>query len=248
MSTKTTNLFKLIIKMFGLKNGVFRDFASLFYPPYCYVCGKILVKNEKLVCTFCSTHLPYTDFYTYSPNPMEKIFWGRVEVEAATALFYFRKGGSVQSLVHKLKYKGRRDIGSYFGKQLGIIISAHTVLSSVDVIVPIPLHPKRERQRGYNQSELIAEGIASVLQKPVSTNVLYRNVSNATQTKKGLLERWENVREIFSLSDASTLCSKHLLLVDDVVTTGSTLEAAANTLLSIPGVKVSMATLAYDWV
>lgn len=232
--------------MFGLKNGVLGDFFSLFYPPYCYVCGKILVKNEKMVCSFCSTHLPYTDFHTYTPNPMEKMFWGRVEVEAATALFFFRKGGAVQELVHQLKYKGRREIGFILGKQLGSVLLENNLLSTVDVIVPVPLHPKRKRKRGYNQSEMIAEGIASVMNRPVCTTALSRTVHNPSQTRRGVIERWDNVCRIFSLSDASAISDKHLLLVDDVVTTGATLEAAAHVLKTIPGVRISIAALAFD--
>ena len=198
------------------------------------------------MCSYCSTHLPYTDFYTYSPNPMEMLFWGRAEIAAATALLYFRKGGGVQELVHQLKYKGQCEIGVHFGRELGITLAENPVLASVDALLPIPLHPGRQRKRGYNQSEAIAEGVAAVLHKPVVTSVLVRQVNNATQTRKGLSERWENVRSIFRLADETALSGKHVLLVDDVVTTGSTIEAAATVLSRVTGVRLSVATLAYD--
>ena len=234
--------------MFRLKNDYLRDFVSLFYPPYCYICGQMLVKNEKIICTRCALHLPYTDFHTYTPNPMEKLFWGRVSFESAIALFYFRKGGGVQTLIHQLKYKGHREIGVELGRILGLKMAVHPVLSTVDLLVPVPLHPKRRRSRGYNQSEAIAEGIASVLHKPVRVNALRRVIANATQTKRSLCERWENVSHIFSLGKADGLENCHLLLVDDVLTTGATVEAAAQVLCVLPGVRLSVVTLAFDLV
>ena len=223
-----------------------KDFASLFYPDYCFACGRKMLGNETMVCSECSLHLPRTDFHTYSPNPMEKLFWGRVSIEAATAYFQFKKGGGVQSLVHHLKYRDHPEIGVYFGRLLGYNLCENEILASVDAIVPIPLHPKKQRRRGYNQSEAIADGIAESLHRPVWNRVLARKVFTATQTKRSTFQRWENVSEIFEVTDAVRIAGRHLLLVDDVVTTGSTLEAAAQALVKVEGVRVSLAALAMD--
>ncbi len=232
--------------MLHLKSEWFGDFLALFYPKYCYACGKKMVNQEILLCTECELHLPLTDFHTYTPNPMEKMFWGRVEVEAAASYFYFRKGSGVQSLIHHLKYKGKREIGVFFGHRLGLNLSEHPVFSTADAIVPVPLHPKRQRERGYNQSEAVAEGMAEVLHLPVVSDALVRSRATSTQTRRGVYQRWENVSGIFEIRDAASLQGRHLILVDDVTTTGATMEAAARCLQSLPGVKVSLASLAFD--
>lgn len=225
-----------------------KDFASLFYPKYCFACGRKMAGNEVMVCSECSLHLPCTDYHTYSPNPMEKLFFGRVPVEAATAYFHFKKGGGVQSLVHNLKYREHPEIGRYFGRLLGYHLAEHEILSSVDAIVPVPLHPKKQRKRGYNQSEAIAVGISDSLQKPVWNQVLARKVFTDTQTKRSTFQRWENVSEIFAVTETERIGGCHLLLVDDVVTTGATLEAAAQVLKKVEGVRVSLAALAMDMI
>lgn len=224
------------------------DFLSLFYPDYCPACGAVLMRNERCVCTNCSIHLPRTEDSLFSPNPTERLFWGRVPVVAAAALFKFKKGGGVQSLIHHLKYKNRPDIGRYFGRMLGEELRQNPQFLTVDALVPIPLHPKKRRLRGYNQSEEIAAGIAMALERPVWPDVLVRQVATSTQTKRSALQRWENVRTVFAVPDPARIAGKHLLLVDDVITTGSTMEAAANKLLEAPNVIVSLAALAVDVV
>ena len=184
----------------------------------------------------------------WSPNPTERLFWGRVPVVAAAALFKFKKGGGVQSLVHHLKYKDRPDIGRYFGRLLGEELKWNANYATVDALVPIPLHPKKRRLRGYNQSEEIAAGISQALDIPVWPEVLVRQVATSTQTKRSAFQRWENVRTVFAVPDPARIAGKHLLIVDDVITTGSTMEAAAQKLLEAPGVTVSMAALAVDVV
>lgn len=222
------------------------DFFALFYPKYCYACGKNLVKNEIYVCSDCELHLSKTDFHEYSPNPMEMLFWGRTKIEGASAYFYFKKGSGVQSIIHQLKYKGHKELGTYYGKFLGQNILTNNILSSVDALIPIPLHPKKQKKRGYNQSEAIADGIASVLEKPVLNSVLARKVFTSTQTKLGIYQRWENLSDVFEIKNREVLKGKHLLIVDDVITTGATMEAAAMVLLEVPGVRVSLAALAFD--
>ena len=233
----------------NMKQTVFpwiRDFFSLFYPDYCIACGARTVSSERFLCSSCELHLPRTGDAFVSPNPTERLFWGRLPVTAAAAYFQFRKGGGVQLLVHQLKYKDRPDIGRHFGRIFGEELKQNPIFSTVDALVPIPLHPKRLRQRGYNQSREIAEGIAASLQKPVRPDILIRRTATQTQTKRSSFQRWENVSSVFSVADSARLEGLHLLLVDDVITTGSTMEAAASALLEVPGVRVGLAALAVD--
>jgi len=159
-------------------------------------------------------------------------------------MYFFAKGGKVQHLLHLLKYKGKKEIGEYIGKIYGEDLKKSLFYSDIDVIIPVPLHPRRKRKRGYNQSEIFAKGLSESLVKPYDTRTLIRTYASETQTKKSRFRRWENVKEIFDLKDHQHLINKHILLVDDVVTTGATLEACASMLLKIPGVKVSIATIA----
>ncbi|RUT73156.1 ComF family protein [Ancylomarina longa] len=221
------------------------DFINLFYPDLCAACGNYLFKNEKIICTKCLYHLPKTDFHLQKHNPVSILFWGRVPIEYAAALYTFSKGSKYQKLIHKLKYHGATEIGIELGKLLGYNLHKSEFFRDIDMIIPVPLHPRKQKIRGYNQAEVIADGIAESMKVPVLTNNLIRKVHTQSQTKKNKLERWENVDNIFSLQNPEQLCNMHLLLVDDVVTTGSTLEACAHALQVAEGVKVSIATLAY---
>ena len=220
-----------------------RDFAGLFYPHICASCAEALVRNEHLLCTTCRYELPRTNFHTDPENEVAKIFWGRVKIEYASAYFYFQKGGRVQELLHKLKYKGQQEIGVEIGKMIGHDLTS-SVFNQVDTIIPVPLHKSKKRKRGYNQSECIATGIAEAMGKPLDTRTLHRTIANATQTKKHRYERWNNVENIFSLINPENISNKHILLVDDVVTTGATFEASASALLHAENVKVSIIAVA----
>jgi ComF family protein len=189
--------------------------------------------------------LPKTDFHDYRDNPVEMVFAGRAPVFRATAFCFFKKGNITQRLIHQLKYKDNQAIGTYLGHQFGLELAKTEDFQSVDVIIPVPVHPKKLRQRGYNQSECIGKGIAETLSKPIDTSSLIRVVASSTQTKKTRYQRWENVFGIFQLTNPNTLTGKHILLVDDVITTGATIEAAAQVLFTLPAVKVSIACLAY---
>jgi len=224
------------------------DFSTLIYPELCYCCETSLMKQEKLICTNCFVKIPRTHYHLVSENPVEKIFWGRVKVEKATSYFLFQKGSNYQHLLHSLKYKGVRDIGVVLGHSFGNELNQVSYFEDVDLIVPVPLHPKKEKKRGYNQSLAIAEGLSGSLQKPIEPNVLFRKYFSETQTRKGRFARWENVSELFDVKNQATFEGKHILLVDDVVTTGSTLEACAQAVLKCPGAKVSIATLACSTV
>lgn len=221
------------------------DFISLIFPNVCASCGKSLFQKEHSICTWCAYHLPRTDFHKHNDNPIAKIFWGRVNIYAAAAFYNFGKGGKVQHLVHQLKYKGQKEIGVSLGKLYGFDLKKSEEFATVDTIIPVPLHPKRKRQRGYNQSEFFAQGLSESMKVVTDFKTLFRALESQTQTKRSRFSRWKNVESVFQLKNAKRLEGKHILLVDDVITTGATLEACAHTLLKIPGVRVSVATIAY---
>ena len=220
------------------------DFISLIFPRICAGCGNSLWKHEEAICHFCEYHLPKTNFHKEKENPVSRLFWGKVYIENATAYYLFHKGSKFQDLIHKLKYNGKQEIGFYLGLQLGTDLFESELYKNIDFVIPVPLHPKREKKRGYNQCDSIAKGIAEGMKIKTNTKALYRNTATETQTKKSKEERWKNVENIFSVKHPEILEGKHFLLVDDVITTGSTLEACANALLTIKNTKVSIACLA----
>jgi ComF family protein len=220
------------------------DFISLIYPNICAACGNSLFKHEEVLCNFCEFHLPQTNFHMEEENPVSAIFWGRANIVSAAAYYHFNKGSKVQRLIHLLKYKGRRDIGIYLGRQYGSFLKNSPFFSTVEVIIPVPLHRKKLRKRGYNQSELFALGLGTSMKIPVDTITLYRKKATETQTKKSRFKRWVNVAEIFALKDPEKLNGRHVLLVDDVITTGATLEACILALHAIPGIRISVASIA----
>ncbi|MCB2196881.1 MAG: ComF family protein [Bacteroidetes bacterium] len=219
------------------------DFVNLFFPNLCVVCNHHLVNQEELICTKCLYNLPKTNFHKTIDNPVSQLFWGRTKVEYATAYFTFNKGSKYQHMMHKFKYHGNKEIGYVLGRSFGNQIRS-SVFSEIDVIIPVPLHKSKLKKRGYNQSEWIGKGLSEALQKPLDTKSFIRAVATETQTRKSRFERWKNVENIFKITSTDSLEGKHILIVDDVVTTGSTLEACANVLLELDGVKVSIATLA----
>jgi ComF family protein len=229
----------------GHLKGYFGDFLNLLYPKICISCSNALVKQEEQLCLKCIIDLPRTNFHFVSSNPIEQLLWGRTQIEKATALFFYRKGSRFQPLLHQLKYKGNYQLGIELGKIMGAEVSQLNYYGEVDYIVPVPLHPKKEKKRGYNQSLMIANGLSEILNKPIVTNNLIRVHYNETQTKRGRFERWENVSDLFQITNLEEFENKHLLLVDDVITTGSTLEACTNALLKSSNVKVSIAALAF---
>lgn len=220
------------------------DFLTLFYPRLCAGCQTSLVRGEKVICLGCLADLPKTGFEKIPDNPVAQLFWGRAEICLATSFCTFDKGGIVQHLMHQLKYKNAREIGEKLGLIFGIDLKKAIPYQDIEILVPVPLHPKREHKRGYNQSSVIAGGISQAMGIACSTGNLVRNHYSATQTNKGRYERWENVKELFAVKYPELFAGKHLLLIDDVVTTGATLEACAQVLLKIPGTKVSIATIA----
>lgn len=217
---------------------------GLFYPSVCAACGASLFKWEKLVCTRCRNLLPRTGYEFHEDNPLARMFYGKVPLKAVTACFFFFKEGKVQHLIHELKYKGNGDAGVFLGQELGKSIKEAPLFQGIDFLIPVPLHPKREKERGYNQSLMIAKGMAEVLSIPIGEKYLVRSVNTATQTHKTKEERWENVKDIFVVRHPEQLEGKYVLLIDDVLTTGATLEACALKLSAIPGITISCATAA----
>ncbi len=220
------------------------DLIALFYPRFCAGCNSSLVKGEDVLCLNCLADLPRTNYHLNCENPVFQQFTGRVRIELATSFCRFDKGGRLQHLLHQLKYKGNREVGQKMGLIFGYDLNQSTRYRTIDAIIPVPLHPKKERKRGFNQSVEICKGLSQAMDRPLILGNLIREVHTDSQTRKGRFERWENVSGIFSVKNGASLTGKHLLLVDDVVTTGATLEACCIPLLEIPGVKVSIATLA----
>jgi ComF family protein len=223
----------------------FEDFLSLFYPRLCITCGNDLNKQETLLCTKCDLDLPRTQYHEEPNNPIEQTFWGRTRIEHATAFFFYAKGSRYQKLIHDLKYKGKKYIGHELGKKMAKELNFSGFCYS-EVIVPVPLHRKKQKKRGYNQSECIASGLSEAMKTPVDRISLYRKTNTQSQTKKSRFDRWENVKNVFEVKDKKAFSNKHVLLVDDVITTGATLEACINQLLACPGCKVSIISLGYS--
>jgi ComF family protein len=189
--------------------------------------------------------IPRTNYHTIRENPVEQLFWGRCIIESAAAFSYYNKGSRIRNLIHNLKYKGIKEVGFELGRIYGLSLKSTGFTGSVDMIVPVPLHPAKKRSRGFNQSEIIAEGISAATGILINSSAVIRTVSSSTQTKRSRYERWVNVEGIFSISDPESIRGRHILLIDDVITTGATMESCINELLKIEGVKVSVAAIAF---
>lgn len=222
-----------------MKN-IFHSFLNLFFPDLCVVCNDRLTEGEQHICTDCLILLPRTNFHLQPDNRLEQFFAGRIPFQHIAAYAYFVKGGSIQSIIHELKYKRNPQIGTYIGQLCGENLRDSSFIADVDILVPVPLHPKREKERGYNQSLEICKGISEVTGIPIDSNTLIRKVNNKSQTKNSRFDRWKNVEDIFSITDSTAFQNKHILLVDDVITTGSTLESCAKEILKCGGARMSI--------
>ena len=229
-------------------NTVYRylsDFFSLFFPELCNACGNNLVSNENVICTSCSYNLPQTNFHLYSDNRVAKQFWGRVPFVHCSAFLYFAKGSQVQNLMHQLKYNNKPEVGVKLGELYGHKIKESASFPLPDVIIPVPLHPVRYKKRGYNQSERFAAGLSNALGIPVDDKSLLRSSYTDTQTKKTRFRRYENMKDVFKINNSDALAGKHVLLIDDIITTGATIESCANILLDVTDLKISIAAIAF---
>ena len=218
--------------------------VELFFPRLCLVCGKPLIEGEKFFCLHCDIDMPRTGFHLRPDNAVKDMFWGLVTVERATAYLYYRRKSGFSHTIHLLKYGGRPDIGVELGRAMAAELSATGFFEGIDVLVPVPLHRRKQRQRGYNQSEQLANGVATVTGLPVETGAVERCKDTASQTHKSVYERWENVEGIFRLLHPERLAGRHVLLIDDVLTTGATLCACAEAVAQAPGVSISILALA----
>lgn len=223
-------------------------FTHLFFPRTCQACGHVLYNQEEVICTKCLYHLPKTNFHLHESNPVSRTFWGRVELNAATSYLFFSKQGKTQRLMHNLKYRGKKQVGIYLGKKFGKDLKKSQLYNTVQVVIPVPMHPKKKQKRGYNQSDLIAEGIALAMNAEIQVDNLVKVHNTTSQTKKSRYKRWENVKDVFQVRNEALLQNKHILIVDDVITTGATIEACAHRLSSIKGITISVASLAYAQV
>ena len=219
------------------------DFLSLLFPRTCCGCGTTLVRNENIICTECQLTIPRTNYHLDSENPVAKLFWGRCRVERAAAFSFYTRGSKMRKIIHRLKYDGVKEAGTIMGKIYGSALKRSGFLEGIDVVVPVPLHPSKLRKRGFNQSDYICLGLASVSGIAMDTTSLVRVSESATQTKKSRYDRWLNVEGIFRVTNEERLRGKHILLVDDVITTGSTIEACVNELLKVENLKVSVVSL-----
>jgi ComF family protein len=223
---------------------MFTSLINLFYPRICAGCEAFLLQDEKVICTKCRHEIPLTNHLAIPNNEAFQKFYGKIPVEFAAALFYFHKEGIVQEMIHKLKYKGHEEIGTAIGVWFAEELKHFEPLKEVSCIVPVPLHPKKLRERGYNQVTRFGKALSENLNIPYEEKLLIRNLYTKTQTKKNLLGRTELAQNLFDITNDISLNGNHILLVDDVITTGSTLEKCCNALLKIPNVKVSVLCMA----
>jgi ComF family protein len=222
-----------------------RSISHMVYPDVCLICTDELTLKEASICSFCKEEMEFTFFETYlEPTSLDKVFWGRVSIASTYALLYFEKGKSTQQILHALKYKSTPQVGEEFGKIIGRRIKQLEGFKDLDVLIPVPIHPKKEFVRGYNQSEQIAKGIAEILSIPMDSHFLKKQHHTESQTKRGRFARWDNVVNNFTLRKRE-LIPNHIAIVDDVITTGATIEALVRSIhKNYPDIRISIISLA----
>jgi ComF family protein len=223
------------------------DFLAMLFPHNCLSCRSLLERNEEMICTQCRYALPQTSFHLQADNELTRKFWGRVPLKYAFAYLRFVKKGTVQTLLHQLKYNGKQEVGEILGKWYGNELKKSNLAGEFDLVLPVPLHATKLKKRGYNQCDSIAKGLAEGLEISWDREILVRQKANISQTRKDRIERWENVADIFMLQQAEKIKNKNILLVDDVITTGATLEACSLALQNADCKSLSIAGLAVTW-
>lgn len=222
----------------------FIDIKNIFYPNFCLSCDSVLTTQEHILCSLCLFNLPLTYYLSNNNDQVKKVFYGRIKIESATALLFYQKKGISQKLIHNLKYKGYEEIGVYLGNWLGEDIVNSIYFKDVDCIIPVPLHKNRLKKRGYNQVSKFGEQLALHLKIPFIRQVLVKKFQSTSQTKKSRIDRWKNVGELFLVENISIIENKHILLIDDIITSGATIEACANELFKAHNIRVSIAVMA----
>ena len=222
------------------------DFAALFFPQACLACQAALVAGEHYLCTTCRAELPYTDYHLLpaAQNPLGRRFWGKLPVTHTLSYLRFLRHGHVQHLLHQLKYQGQQEVGKALGQLYGAELATAGFSPEFDLIVPVPLHRRKLARRGYNQADAFAAGLSLTLHCPWSADALRRTEHTDSQTRKSRTERWQNVATVFEVARPEEVAGRHILLVDDVLTTGATLEACGAALLAAGASQVSIATIA----
>ncbi len=223
---------------------VLDDFINLFFPALCRSCGESLVRGEEFICTECLVGIKRTGYHLDRGNQLEQIFWGRCAVDRAAAFSVYNRGSCIRKLIHKMKYKDDPEIGFMLGRLYGTYLKGSSFIEGIDLLIPVPLHPAKQRQRGYNQSGYIAQGLSFTTGIPVNDKILIRTSGSSTQTKRHRYERWENVQGLFTVTDSESINGRHVMVVDDVITTGSTMEACVEALTASSDTRVSVVALA----
>ena len=218
--------------------------VHLLFPKVCVVCSLPLSAQEECVCHRCNIDLPRTNLHLKPDNAVERMFWGKTELQRATSYFYYQRGSDYREILHQLKYRGRKEVGVSMGKQMAAELQKDGFFDDIAYLIPIPLHRKKQRIRGYNQSACLAEGISRVTGIPVIEKAITRQRHTETQTRKSAFDRWTNVEGIFKLHSTELFANKHILLIDDVLTTGATCVACADALVEVDNVRLSVLTLA----
>lgn len=221
-----------------------KSVLNLFFPKVCYACFSALNDNEDTICTTCRHDLPVTNFHFENNDTIQKVLYGRAQIEQGTALFKFEKKGLVQQLIHGLKYKGYEPIGFVLGNWLGGELKTINTYKTIDIVIPVPLHKNKLKKRGYNQVSKFGQQLAQALNTEYSEDILLKTTNTKSQVVKKRLARWNNNEELFSIKNKSYIKDKHILLVDDIITTGATLEACITILNEAKNIKISIATMA----
>lgn len=223
---------------------IINDINNILLPVVCFGCNAQLSRGERLICAVCRHELPLTDYNFTDENAVDLMFYGRFPIKKAASFVFFSKTGIIQNLIHHLKYKNQEQIGSFFGDWYGALLENEKLLQTIDIVIPVPLHPKKEKKRGYNQVGLFAQKIAKSIKADYRNDILIKKTNTKTQTKKDRQLRWENTKEVFQLNTTSMNGYTHVLLVDDVITTGATIEACAKTISQLGNVDISVLSIA----
>ncbi len=224
---------------------IFKDLLNLFYPNICYGCQKPLLKSEDVLCSFCRHNLPIINIKNFENNEIINSFYGKIPIKKASSFLYFRRKSISQELIHQLKYKGKQNIGSFIGKWFGSTLKETDFFNNIDYIIPVPLHHKKMKTRGYNQLTEFGKELSKISNIPYLKSILLRGTTENTQTLKQRFERFSNTKSSFYISDTNFLENKNILLIDDVITTGATLEACCNELLKTKNITINIATICY---